>query len=106
MRARRPASGRHAARATLLLAGIAPATAPGATCAVVHEIEAEGDFTDTLLGIVAIDDGWGIILFSVLLSIAESIPPTAALWACSGPRARSYSAHWHSAPCSQHRWST
>lgn len=59
--------------AALLLAGIAPATAPAATFDVVHEIEAEGEFTDTLLGIVAIDDGWGIILFSLLLSIAERI---------------------------------
>ena len=59
--------------AALLLAGIAPATAPAAIFDVVHEIEAEGEFTDTLLGIVAIDDGWGIILFSVLLSIAESL---------------------------------
>jgi len=59
--------------AALLLAGIAPATAPAATFDVVHEIEAEGEFTDTLLGIVAIDDGWGIILFSLLLSIAERL---------------------------------
>lgn len=59
--------------AALLLAGIAPATAPAATFDVVHEIEAKGEFTDTLLGIVAIDDAWGIILFSILLSIAEGI---------------------------------
>lgn len=59
--------------AALLLAGIAPATAPAATFDVVRESEAEGEFTDTLLGIVAIDDGWGIILFSILLSIAEGI---------------------------------
>ncbi len=59
--------------AALLLAGIAPATAPAATFDVVHEIEAEGEFTDTLLGIVAIDDAWAIILFSLLLSLAEGI---------------------------------
>jgi Kef-type K+ transport system membrane component KefB len=59
--------------AALLLAGIAPATAPAATFDVVHELEAEGEFTDTLLGIVAVDDAWGIILFSLLLSVAEAL---------------------------------
>ncbi|MGI9296160.1 MAG: cation:proton antiporter, partial [Pseudomonadales bacterium] len=44
----------------LLLAGIAPATAPAATVDVVHEYHAEGQFTDSLLGIVAIDDAWGL----------------------------------------------
>lgn len=40
----------------LLLAGIAPATAPAATVDVIHEYQAKGRFTKTLLGIVAIDD--------------------------------------------------
>lgn len=57
----------------LLLAGIAPATAPAATMDVVHESRAKGKFTDTLLGIVAIDDAWGLLVFSVLLAIAELI---------------------------------
>jgi Kef-type K+ transport system membrane component KefB len=59
--------------AALLLAGIAPATAPAATFDVVHESNAKGEFTDTLLGLVAIDDGWGIIVFRVLLSLAEGL---------------------------------
>lgn len=59
--------------AALLIAGIAPATAPAATFDVVHESEAEGDFTDTLLGVVAIDDAWGVIIFSVLLSLAQGL---------------------------------
>jgi Kef-type K+ transport system membrane component KefB len=78
--------------AALLLAGIAPATAPAATFDVVHEIQAEGEFTDTLLGIVAIDDAGGVIVFSVLLSIAEGIAGTSgaagvllsALWELFG----------------------
>ncbi len=57
----------------MLLAGIAPATAPAATIDVVHESGAEGKFTDTLLGIVAIDDAWGLMIFSVLLAVAESV---------------------------------
>lgn len=57
----------------MLLAGIAPATAPAATVDVVHECGATGKFTDTLLGIVTIDDAWGLLIFSVLLAVAESV---------------------------------
>ena len=56
----------------LLLAGIATATAPAATFDTVREIKAKGKFTDTLLGIVAIDDAWGLIVFSLLLAVADS----------------------------------
>ena len=44
----------------LLLAGIAPATAPAATYDIVHESGASGEFVDTLLSIVAVDDIWGL----------------------------------------------
>lgn len=57
----------------LLLAGIAPATAPAATVDVVHELRAKGRFTDTLLGIVAIDDAWGLLLFSLLLAMTQAL---------------------------------
>ncbi len=57
----------------LLLGGIATATAPAATVDVVREIDAQGPFTDTLLGIVAIDDAWGLILFSLLLAFAQAL---------------------------------
>ncbi|MCP5093463.1 MAG: cation:proton antiporter [Gammaproteobacteria bacterium] len=56
-----------------LLAGIAPATAPAATVDVVHELGAKGKFTDTLLGIVAIDDAWGLMIFSVLLALVQAL---------------------------------
>ena len=56
----------------LLLAGIAPATAPAATMDVIHESRAKGKFTDTLVGIVAIDDAWGLLIFSLLLAIAKA----------------------------------
>jgi len=55
----------------LLLAGIAPATAPAATADVVHEVRAHGRFSRTLLGIVAVDDAWGLILFSLVLTAAH-----------------------------------
>jgi Kef-type K+ transport system membrane component KefB len=58
---------------SLLLAGIAPATAPAATVDVVHEYSARGRFTNTLLGIVAIDDAWGLFIFSVMLAVAQAI---------------------------------
>ncbi|MGD8514667.1 MAG: cation:proton antiporter [Granulosicoccaceae bacterium] len=57
----------------LLLAGIAPATAPAASVDVVREYRARGKFTDTLLGIVAIDDAWGLLVFSLLLAIAQAL---------------------------------
>jgi Kef-type K+ transport system membrane component KefB len=52
----------------LLLAGIAPATAPAATTDVVHEIGAKGPFSETLIGIVAVDDAWGLIAFTMMLA--------------------------------------
>ncbi len=57
----------------LLLAGIAPASAPAATFDVIHEARAKGPLSETVLGVVAIDDLWGVILFSLLLVTAEAI---------------------------------
>lgn len=54
----------------LLLAGIATATAPAATLDVVHELKARGELTRTVLGVVAIDDAWGLIIFSLMLTAA------------------------------------
>ena len=50
------------------LAGIAAATAPAATLAVVNETRARGFFADVLKGVVAVDDVMGIVLFSVLVT--------------------------------------
>jgi len=58
---------------SLMLAGIAPATAPAATIDLVQEREAKGPLTNTLLGVVALDDAWGIILFSVILIMVEGL---------------------------------
>lgn len=55
----------------LLFAGIATATDPAATMDVIKEGNAEGKFTQTLLGIVAIDDAWGLIIFSVILALVQ-----------------------------------
>lgn len=55
----------------LLLAGIATATAPAATADVVREARADGIGTRTLLGIVAVDDAWGLIAFSIMLTAVQ-----------------------------------
>ncbi len=52
----------------LLLAGIATATAPAATFDVVHEIDASGEFAETLLSVVALDDVWGLLIFILMLA--------------------------------------
>ncbi len=57
----------------LLLAAIATATAPAATLEVVHEARAEGPFAKTLLGIVALDDAWGLIVFALAFAVVESL---------------------------------
>lgn len=51
----------------LLLSGIAIATAPAATQDVIKQTGAKGDFAQTLQSIVAIDDAWGLIVFSMML---------------------------------------
>ncbi len=57
----------------LLLGAIATATAPAATQDVVAETGAKGDFRDLLLGLVAIDDVWGLVLFSVAVALAAFV---------------------------------
>lgn len=54
----------------LLLGAIATATAPAATIDVIRQSGVENGFTDTLKGIVAIDDAWGLIVFSIALVFA------------------------------------
>ena len=57
----------------LLLAGIATSTDPAATTDVAHELRAHGRFTRTLLGIVAVDDALGLIMFSLLLAVVLAL---------------------------------
>jgi len=60
----------------MLLAGISAATDPAATLDVVREYDAEGPVTKAALEIVAIDDAWGVILFSLVLVLAEGLSGT------------------------------
>lgn len=57
----------------LLCGGIASSTAPTATMDVVHELRLKNKPSQILLRIVAIDDAWGLIIFSILLVAAQSI---------------------------------
>jgi Kef-type K+ transport system membrane component KefB len=58
---------------SLLFGAIASATAPAATVMVIREYRAKGNFTDTLLGVVAIDDAWCLIIFAISLAISQAI---------------------------------
>lgn len=52
----------------LLLGAIATSTDPAAVSDVAKEVGAKGPFTKTLLGIVAVDDAWGIAALSIALA--------------------------------------
>ena len=64
----------------LVLAGIAPASDPAATLDVIREYHADGPLSKTVFGVVAIDDAWGVILFSLLFVVAESLTETDPEW--------------------------
>ena len=55
----------------LILAGIATTTAPAATLDVVREARAKGPVTETVVEVVAVDDGVGIVMFAVLVAAAS-----------------------------------
>ncbi len=56
----------------LVFGAIASATAPAAVVMVTQEYKSRGNFTDTLLGVVAIDDAWALMIFGLSLSLASS----------------------------------
>ncbi len=56
-----------------LLGAIASATAPAATVMVMREYKSKGRFTDVLLGVIAIDDAWCLIVFAISLAVAKAL---------------------------------
>lgn len=75
---------------SLLFGSIASATAPAATVMVVRESGAKGTFTDTLLGVVAVDDAWCLIIFAISLALARGLTHSAGeAFHLSAPFARS-----------------
>ena len=57
----------------LLLGAIASATAPAATTSVLWEYRTRGPLTRIVLGIVALDDGLALLLFSIAAAVAGTI---------------------------------
>ncbi len=62
-----------------LLAALAAATDPAATLDVVEEVGARGRTTETLLGVVAVDDAWAILLFGAMLTCAQLLSGDGAM---------------------------
>ena len=57
----------------ILLGCIASATAPAATVDIVMESGYKGYFADLLLAVVALDDAWALILFSLGLALVAAL---------------------------------
>ena len=55
---------------SIVLAALASATAPASTMMTIRQTGARGDFVDTLLQVVALDDVVGLVLYSVAISVA------------------------------------
>lgn len=55
---------------SVVLAALAAATAPASTMMTIRQTHAGGDFVDTLLEVVALDDVVGLIAYSIAISVA------------------------------------
>lgn len=55
---------------SILMGCLAAPTDPSATVAVVHQYNAKGDVTDTVMGVAAFDDALGIINYSIAVAVA------------------------------------
>lgn len=58
---------------SIVLSALASATAPASTVMTIRQTGAHGDFVDTLLQVVALDDVVGLIEYSVAISLALSV---------------------------------
>lgn len=63
-------------RFALVLSAIAAATAPAATLMVVRQYKAKGPLTETLMSVVALDDGTAIMFFGIFVAIANALSRT------------------------------
>ena len=55
---------------SLVLGALASATAPASTVMTIRQTHAKGDFVDTLLQVVALDDVVGLVAYSAAISVA------------------------------------
>ncbi|ETW14231.1 Monovalent cation: proton antiporter-2 (CPA2) family transporter [Roseivivax marinus] len=58
-------------RLALLLGAAATATDPAAIADVIHQSGVRNRFTETLSGIVAVDDIWGVMIFALCLAMVQ-----------------------------------
>jgi len=63
----------YPAALVLPLGAIASSTAPAATLLLVRQYKADGPLTRTMLPVVALDDAVGLIVYSISVSIAQSV---------------------------------
>lgn len=56
----------------LILASLAAATAPASTVMTIRQLGAKGDFVNTLLQVVALDDVVGFVAFSIAISLSSN----------------------------------
>ena len=64
----------------LVLAGIATSTDPIATIDVIEASSIDRDYAQTLHAVVAIDDAWGLIAFSLLAAFAVGLEGAQGSW--------------------------
>ncbi|HPX92676.1 MAG TPA: cation:proton antiporter [Bacillota bacterium] len=57
---------------SIVLAALASATAPASTMMTIRQTEAKGDYVDTLLQVVAMDDVAGLVAYSIAIAAASS----------------------------------
>ncbi len=60
---------------SLVLAALASATAPASTIMTIRQTKAKGDYVDTLLQVVALDDVVSLIAYSVAIALALAVNP-------------------------------
>lgn len=58
---------------SLVIAALAAATAPASTAMTIRQTGAKGDFVDTLLQVVALDDIVGLVAYSIAISAAVGV---------------------------------
>lgn len=58
---------------SLVLSALAAATAPASTVMTIRQTGAKGDFVDTLIQVVALDDIVGLVAYSIAISLAVAL---------------------------------
>ena len=68
---------------SIVLAALASATAPASTIMTIRQTKAKGDYVDTLLQVVALDDVVSLIAYSVAIAIALAFADTTTSFSAS-----------------------